>query len=91
MFDLTEAMSLVLADANGWGHMGGWGWGMAIMGGLFMASVVLLAGWLVWSTSRRPAQPHGGSNRARDLLDERYALGEIERDEYLERSADLDR
>ena len=88
MIDLIAAISLVLEDASGWGHMGGWGWGMAIMGGLFMTSVVILAGWLVWSISRRPL---GGSNLPRNLLDERYALGEIERDEYLERSADLER
>ena len=85
------ATSPVLADADGWGHMGGWGWGMAIFGWVFMALVVGLVVWLIWSTTRRPESPHRGERRAVDLLDERYAKGEIDRDEYLERKADLER
>lgn len=86
------AVAPVFADADGWGHMGGWGWGMAIFGWLFMASLVGLVAWLVWSSTRR-SEPStaAGEHRARDLLDERYARGDIDRDEYLERRADLER
>ena len=67
--------------------MGGWGWGMAIFGWLFAVLVV----WVFWSTMRW-ADPGGRARRrTADLLDERYARGEVDRDEYLERRADLER
>ena len=80
---------LVLADQDSWGHMGGWGWGMAIFGWLFMALVVGLVAWLIASAIRRPDSAGPGSRRALVILDERYAAGEIDRDEYLERKNDL--
>ena len=81
---------LTLADADGWGHMGNWGWGMAIFGWVFMALIVVLVVWLIWSTTRRPEPPGRSERRALDVLDERYARGEIEREEYLNRKADLE-
>ena len=85
------ATGSVLADGDGLGHMGGWGWGMAIFGWMFMTMVVVLVGWLIWSTTRR-AEPGGGTvSRAGELLDERYARGELNRDQYLEQAADLER
>ncbi|MCH8899224.1 MAG: SHOCT domain-containing protein [Acidobacteria bacterium] len=85
------ATGSVLADGDGWGHMGGWGWGMAIFGWLFMTMVVVLVAWLIWSTTRR-AEPGGGTvSRAVELLDQRYARGELNRDQYLEQAADLER
>ncbi len=67
--------------------MGGWGWGMAIFGWLFTVLVV----WVIWSTMRW-ADPGGRArSRTANLLDERYARGEVDRDEYLERRADLER
>ena len=77
----------VLADPHGWGHMNGWGWGMAVFGWVFMALVVVAIVWLVRSVGQGGGQPVRRS--ALDVLDERYARGEIERDEYLERRADL--
>ena len=85
------AIGSVVADGDGWGHMGGWGWGMAIFGWLFMTMVVGLVAWLIWSTTRR-AEPEGRTvNRAVGLLDQRYARGELDRDQYLEQAADLER
>ncbi len=83
--------SSVLADQDGFGHMGGWGWGMAIFGWLFMVLVVGLVAWLIASTLRRPDSAGRESRRALQILDERYAAGEINRDEYLERKNDLER
>ena len=83
--------SVVVADAVGWGHMGGWGWGMAVFGWLFMTLLVVAVAWVVWSTARRPEPPPTGESRAQEVLDERYARGELDRDEYLERRADLAR
>ena len=79
------------ADARGWPHMGGWGWGMAIFGLLFMMLMVSLVVWLIWLATRRPGSSHAGRRGAADLLDERYARGEIDSDEYLERKSNLDK
>ena len=39
---MIESPSVLADGGNGWGHMGGWGWGMAIFGWLFMTAVVVL-------------------------------------------------
>jgi putative membrane protein len=68
------------------GHMwGGHGW-MWLWGTLMMLVVIAaaLAGvWLVVRGSRHP-EPRPGE-RARDILAERYARGELTADEYRER------
>ena len=74
-----------------WHHIGGWTWGMVLFGWLFMALLVTLVVWLVWFTSRRSAPPERHSSSAIEILDARYARGEIDRDAYLERRADLER
>lgn len=80
----------VMAQMRDWGHMTGWGWSMAIFGWVFMALVLGLVVWLVTSAIRR-SEPSGGKRRsALDLLDERYARGEIDREDYLRRRADLE-
>lgn len=85
------AWGAVLADPGDWGHMRGWGWGMAIFGWVFMVAIVGLLVWLIATAIRRPDRPGAGQNSALDLLDERYARGEIDREEYRERRADLER
>jgi len=78
----------LLADAD-WGHhMDGWGGSMAL-GWVFMALLVVLVAGLIWASARPRVGP--AVNRAIDMLDERFARGEIDRDEYLERKADLQR
>lgn len=54
--------------------------------GLLVAGVIFLVRKL-WPDDHR----HGTPNRARDLLDDRYAKGEIEREEYLRRRQDIHR
>ncbi len=85
------------------GHMwNGGGWGHFIFGPLMMilflavivAIVVLLVRWIGGTGGGGAPRPGaGGAPRpgdgARDLLDERYAKGEIDRDEYLQRKKDL--
>ncbi|HUU61743.1 MAG TPA: SHOCT domain-containing protein [Acidimicrobiia bacterium] len=79
-----------LADVGGWGHhMDGWGWGGAVVGWLVMILVATAIAWLVWSASRRLGERRSRSPSARELLDERYARGEITREEYLQRREDL--
>lgn len=52
--------------------------------GLMVAAVLVLIRML-WPDDHR----RGTSSRARDFLDERYAKGEIEREEYLRRRQDI--
>ncbi|HEY5186981.1 MAG TPA: SHOCT domain-containing protein [Actinomycetes bacterium] len=73
-----------------YGRMGG--------GGLFLVFLALLvffglvAVLLVWAWSRRPSTPVGGpaaptgkGSSARVILDERFARGEIDEEEYRRR------
>ena len=75
-----------------WGM--GWGWGGMFLGPLFMivwlgilvALVVLLVRWLGGGNFGINPAPR----TARDILDERYARGEIEHDEYEQRRKALE-
>jgi len=91
-------MNLSLALAGpGWGHMMNgdgsfWPWGLLMM--LFWLALIAVAAWVVWSavqrngSAQRPGPP-GETERAREILAERYARGEIDTDEYEERLAGL--
>lgn len=80
-------------------HMGGWGMGM---GWLFLVLVVLgivvlimiIIGMFRGGIRRGPGgddRPQGREhNRARDMLDERYARGEIDATEYDEKRLRLE-
>ena len=77
------------------------GWG----GGLWTMGLVMLAGWALIiglavaaavyvarsGSDGGSSGERSGSRRARDLLDERYARGEIDTEEYRERLAELER
>ena len=98
---MTFAM---LASAQGWcgdmetwrynmmGDMGGW-WGMGfgwismiLFWGLVVLAIVALAKWL----TQQP--PSGRSPRDKtplEILQERYARGEIDREEYEQKRQDL--
>lgn len=80
---------IVSADPGDWGHMGGWGWGMAVFGWLFLALIVVLVAWLIWSTTRGGDRRTSPGGNPLDVLDHRYARGEIDREEYLQRKEDL--
>lgn len=85
-------------DADRWGcgpHMGWWGggwWGM-IFGPLFMilmlavviAVVVLLVRWLGGASHGAFGHQGPPSRTALDILKDRYARGEINKDEFEER------
>lgn len=75
---------------NGYHWHDGWGWGHMIFGGLFMVAfwvgiivlIVLAIRWLVHGTR------NGAGSRtstALDVLEERYARGEIDHDEFEQR------
>ncbi len=80
---------------RGW-HMydGGWMWWMpfhGILSLLLVAAVVVGVVFLIrWLWHGTEARPTAGSRReALELLDLRYARGEIDRDDYLQRKKDL--
>lgn len=77
-----------------WGHMGGgtgWGWSWLLLA-LLLIGVGVLAVVLVRVLGSRGGPPSatGGRSRARQILDERFALGEIDGAEYDERIRGLD-
>jgi putative membrane protein len=69
---------------------GGWGFGMMLVMLLFLALIIVGVVFVVRSFSEGGRTPslHGGS-RALDILDERFARGEIDREEYEERRRTL--
>ena len=73
---------------------GGWGWGgwvfMAVMMVLVWSAIVGGVVMLVRYSRERhapppPPSPPEGNDRARQVLDERFARGEIDADEYTRR------
>jgi putative membrane protein len=79
----------------GWGMMGNWGWGYGLAHMIawivIIAAVVLLCGWVMRSVCMPGMRHHAMPSRSPglDVLEERYARGEINRDEYLEKKKDI--
>ena len=87
-----------------WGGRGNWencpfslgGHGMGWFGGIFMlvfwvliiVGIVFLIRWLIHSTKGQAGSAQGGS-RAIEILQERYARGEIDKEEFEEKKKDL--
>lgn len=76
---------------NGSWMMGGWGGSMGVAGWLMMAlfwiGLILLIVWLVRSIVG--AGQNTGSTTARQILDSRYARGELTRKEYDQMKKDI--
>lgn len=79
-----------------WNHMSEWmgeyGWGWGLFGALHMIGFWLLVIGGVWLLARLLSE--GGSRREKtplEILKERYARGEIDKAEYEQRRADLER
>jgi len=73
----------------GYGNMMGWGGGGFGMIIWFVILIAIVAGiiWLLRSGGGQLSLPRRSS--ALDILEERYARGEINRDEYLEKKHDM--
>jgi putative membrane protein len=72
---------------HGWGPGGGWGW---LWGPIVLLLWLALIATVVWFVARsaRPRE-RSGLERAREVLAERYARGELATDEYRERLEQL--
>jgi putative membrane protein len=82
-------IAAIVTDRYGMGDGDGHGW-MWLWGGLMMLSVVVVIGLVVWAILRS-TQPSvsGPHDRAREILAERLARGEITPEEYRERAQQL--
>ena len=77
--------------------MNDWGWGfmwlmplvMMAWFALMIAVIVLLVRWLGGGSGGRSGGRSASTRTARDILDERYARGEIDQEEYLQRQKDI--
>lgn len=78
-----------------WPHMGGFGWGGWVAGGLMMLLIlgafVTLVYFLVRSGANNQSSSgqNGGRNDALEILKQRYARGDISKAEYDEMRRDL--
>ena len=74
-----------------WNHSAAMGWadgiGMLVLMALVLAALVVL----VVVLTRRGPQPPASADTARRILDERFARGEIDQDEYERRRDALTR
>ncbi|MDP1925279.1 MAG: SHOCT domain-containing protein [Thiobacillus sp.] len=61
----------------------GMGWGMVLV---WLIPILLIALVILYGIRGRNGKPE---RTARDILEERYARGEIDRDEFMKRRADL--
>lgn len=95
MMGMFKAMVLATRGDSTWGHMSGWGgdhmsgWGggwMWLWGSLMMLTLVAFIAAAIWLLARSlGAGLHGNHGKAREILDERYARGELTVEEYRER------
>jgi len=77
-----------------WNHHADWMWGMGGLSmGLGWILIVVVIGVVVWLFVRGPLATGGGQSERRsalDVLKERYARGEIEREEFEQKKRDLE-
>ena len=89
----TWAQASPAPPSGPWEMMHHWGWGgmwlMPLFGmawfALMIVVIVLLVRWLGGGNGGRGVS----ARTARDILDERYARGEIDREEYVQRKNDI--
>lgn len=81
----------MFADAAGFDHMDGFGWGLMGMGWIVMFVVIGLVVWAVVQTTSGSSSNKNNDSSASALriLAERYARGEIDDEEFRRRSDEL--
>ena len=98
-FYLTDSAAAQPGGYSDW-HMGRWmmgGWGngwfgmifMIVFWGLIIVGLVMLIRWLIQNTGGKIHSGVSTGSKAMDILKERYARGEISRDEFKAMKKDL--
>jgi putative membrane protein len=72
---------------HGWGPGSGWGWLWGPIVLLLWAGLIATVVWFATRSARPPERSSG--ERAREVLAERYARGELTTEEYRERLEQL--
>ena len=78
---MTEGVTMMWRDGGGWG----WSWAMMFVGMVMMLGFWALVAWVIVTVLRRSEAPRS-SRDAQQILDERFARGEVDLDEYRRRS-----
>lgn len=93
---LTTVLPLLMFQRGGWymsgmmGMMGfGW-WFMPLVSIIFLVLIALGAYYLITEFSGTGRSPPSHREKALEILKERYARGEITKDEYVEMKEDLE-
>jgi putative membrane protein len=77
------------------GMMGGWGLGwfggifMVVFWGALIVGIIFIVKWLVQNTGNGRHSSSSGSSGALDILKQRYARGEISKEEFEEKKKDI--
>jgi len=96
---LLVFIPLISGLVSGWGY-GGWGMMgpgmMGIFGGMGLMSLIwiVVLGLIIWAVVgavRQPAEASGSTDSAFDVLNRRYVIGEINKEEYEDKKKDLKR
>jgi putative membrane protein len=73
-----------------WWHYGGWGMGlMMLLGLIFWGGVIALIVWAITRMTRRETHSGGGQPGPLDIARERYARGEITKEQFEQLKKDL--
>lgn len=88
------AVAQVASDRRGFWHMDDWSWGHMMSGGglmmiLFWGIIIFLVfllAYRMWPSRNGPR-----SETAREILEQRFARGEIDEEEYTQRRRAIDR
>ena len=77
---------------NDWGNFGGWGMSLGFMFMLlFWGLVILGIAALIWWLLAQPSSGRGSRDKTPlEIVQERYARGEIDREEYEQKKRDLE-